>query len=157
MAGFDDARLQGAVVRAIDGRRSLFNPGWSGMDAASLPANFHPIGHVPHDWLLPRCAMAIHHGGSGTTHSTARAGIPSVIVPFAGDQFFWSARMREAGIMQATLSGASITARQLGEAIAYAEGSTARARAVGLGERMQHEDGCAAAVRLVERYARRHG
>lgn len=81
MAGFDDARLQGAVVRALDGRRALFNPGWSGMDPASLPGNVQPIGHVPHDWLLPRCAMAIHHGGSGTTHSAARAGIPSWSCP----------------------------------------------------------------------------
>lgn len=25
------------------------------------------IGQAPHDWLFPRCAALIHHGGAGTT------------------------------------------------------------------------------------------
>jgi sterol 3beta-glucosyltransferase len=32
--------------------------------------------------------LVIHNGGSGTTHSAARAGMPSVVLPFAADQFF---------------------------------------------------------------------
>lgn len=154
MAGFDDARLQEAVVQAVGDRRALFNPGWSGMDPARLPSNFHPIGHVPHDWLLPRCAMAIHHGGSGTTHSAARAGIPSVIVPFAGDQFFWGARLRAAGIMHEPLSGSRISSARLARAVEFASQPQVRRRAAELGERIRHEDGCATAVTLVERYAR---
>lgn len=153
MTGFDDARLQAALVRAVDGRRALFHRGWSGIDASRLPANFHPVGQVPHDWLLPQCAMAIHHGGSGTTHSAARAGIPSVIVPFAGDQFFWSARLRAAGIMRHALSGNRIRAGRLGEAIAFADSPPVRARAAALGTRMREEDGLAEAVALVEGYA----
>ncbi len=152
MAGFDAARVQDAVVRAVDGRRALFNPGWSGMDPARLPANFHPVGAIPHDWLLPRCALAIHHGGSGTTHSACRAGVPGIVVPFAGDQFFWGARLRAAGIMRHALAGRSITAVKLAKAIAHAESAEARGRAARLGERMRHEDGCGTAVALVERY-----
>ncbi|MBD9470825.1 glycosyltransferase [Pseudoxanthomonas sp. PXM01] len=155
MAGFDNARLVDAVVGALGSRRTLFNAGWSGIDTTRLPANFHAIGHVPHDWLLPRCALAIHHGGSGTTHSTCRAGIPSVIVPFAGDQFFWNARLRDAGVMAHTLKGASITAGKLREAVVFAGSDSARRRAADLGSRMRSEDGCAAAVAYVERYARR--
>jgi sterol 3beta-glucosyltransferase len=153
MAGFDGARVQDAVIGAVAGRRALFNAGWSGMDPARLPSNFHPVGQLPHEWLLPRCALAIHHGGSGTTHSTARAGVPGIIVPFAGDQFFWGARLRAAGIMRHALAGRSVTAQQLGEAIAFAESPEARAQAARMGERMHHEDGCATAVALVERYA----
>lgn len=155
MAGFDDARLQAALVRALEGRRALFNRGWSGIDVDRLPANIHPVGAVPHDWLLPRCALAIHHGGSGTTHSAARAGIPSVIVPFAGDQFFWSARLRAAGIMRHALSGNRIRADRLGEAVAFAGLPSVRERAAALGARMREEDGLADAVALVERYAAR--
>jgi sterol 3beta-glucosyltransferase len=155
MAGFDNARLVDAVVGAIGTRRALFNAGWSGIDTARLPANVHAIGHVPHDWLLPRCALAIHHGGSGTTHSACRAGIPSVIVPFAGDQFFWNTRLRDAGVMGHTLRGASITAGKLREAVAFAGSDGARRRSADLGRQMQGEDGCANAVAQVERYARR--
>ncbi len=153
MAGFDSARLLEAVVGAVDGRRALFSAGWSGIDTACLPGNFHVVGNVPHDWLLPRTSMAIHHGGSGTTHSTCRAGVPAIVVPFAGDQFFWGARLRAAGIMRHALRGSSITAAKLGEAIAFAGTAAARENAARIGERMRHEDGLAAGVALVERYA----
>lgn len=153
MGGFDNARLVHAVVDAIGARRALFSTGWSGIDATRLPSNFHPVGHVPHDWLLPRTSMAIHHGGSGTTHSACRAGVPSIIVPFAGDQPFWGARLRAAGVMRHVLSGATITAPMLSEAIAFADSDDARRNAAHLGARMRREDGCAVAVPLVERYA----
>jgi UDP:flavonoid glycosyltransferase YjiC (YdhE family) len=71
----------------------------------TLPDNFLPIGDTPHDWLLPRCGAVIHHGGSGTSHSAARSGVPSIAVPFAGDQFFWAERLRQAGIAPAAVDG----------------------------------------------------
>lgn len=154
MAGFDHARLLDAVIGAVGSRRALFNAGWSGIDAGRLPANFHAVGHVPHDLLLPRVAMAIHHGGSGTTHSACRAGVPSIIVPFAGDQFFWGARLRAAGVMRDTLKGSSLTAAQLARAIAFAGTDAARRQAARLGDSMRQEDGLAEGVRWVEHYAR---
>ena len=44
------------------------------MDTQGLPSNFHVVGDTPHDWLFPRTALVVHHGGSGTSHSAARAG-----------------------------------------------------------------------------------
>ncbi|WP_455777776.1 glycosyltransferase, partial [Burkholderia stabilis] len=105
MAGFDRAAMADALVHALAGRRALFYPGWSGIDGSRLPANVCVIGDTPHDWLFPRTSMAIHHGGSGTTHSAARAGIASVVVPFAGDQFFWADRLRKLGVTDAPVAG----------------------------------------------------
>eukprot|EP00903_Cladosiphon_okamuranus_P017745 g16335.t1 len=51
-------------------------------------------GPLAHDLLLPRCSVAIHHGGSGTTAAVLRAGIPQVICPQQLDQFFWAERVR---------------------------------------------------------------
>ena len=153
MAGFDQRRLLDAVVGAVGGRRALFSAGWSDIDAAHLPRNFHPVGALPHDWLLPRCALAIHHGGSGTTHSACRAGKPSIVVPFAGDQFFWGARLRAAGIMRDALRGPRIAADALRAAIAFAGTPEAIGHAARVGKRMRAEDGCAVAVPLVARYA----
>jgi UDP:flavonoid glycosyltransferase YjiC (YdhE family) len=73
MAGFDHTRVVQAVVEAVGRRRALFNAGWTGIDTGRLPANFHPVGNVPHDWLFPRMTLVVHHGGSGTTHSAWRA------------------------------------------------------------------------------------
>jgi sterol 3beta-glucosyltransferase len=101
MTGFDNVRLRDALIEAMTGRRVLFHPGWSGIDPKALPDNFPAIGDTPHDWLFPPTASVIHRGGSGTSHSAARAGAPSIVTPFAGDQFFWAERLRLAGVAPA--------------------------------------------------------
>lgn len=153
MSGFDAPRVRAALLEALGARRTLFNPGWSGIDTAGLPSNIRVIGSVPHDWLLPRCALAIHHGGSGTTHSACRAGIPSVILPFAGDQPFWARRLRALGIADRVLNGRRPSAAGLGQGIAFAERPDTRARAVALGRAMAGEDGAATAVAWIETFA----
>ena len=55
-------------------------------------------GSVPYQWLLPRCSVAIHHGGSGTTAACLRASIPQIICPFVLDQFYWAERMTWLGV-----------------------------------------------------------
>lgn len=154
MAGFDRAATADALTRALAGRRALFYPGWSGIEASMLPAHVRVIGDTPHDWLFPRVSMAIHHGGSGTTHSAARAGIPSVVVPFAGDQFFWANRLQRLGVADAPVAGRRVDAAALARAIAFAERSETQARATELGTRIAQEDGLALAVSTIERWAR---
>ncbi|KVL18096.1 glycosyltransferase [Burkholderia sp. MSMB1826] len=152
MAGFDPAAMAAALTQALAGRRALFYPGWSGVDAALLPAHVRVIGDTPHDWLFPRVAMAIHHGGSGTTHSAARAGIPSVVVPFAGDQFFWADRLQRLGVADAPVAGRRVDAAALARAIAFAERGDTKTRATQLGARLAQEDGLKRAVSAIERW-----
>ena len=52
--------------------------------------NIYCVSGIPYPWLLPRCSMMFSHGGAGVLHSTLRAGIPAVIAPFLGDQFFFA-------------------------------------------------------------------
>ena len=152
MSGFDAPRVRAALLEAVGDRRVLFNPGWSGIDTTGLPDTIHVVGSVPHDWLLPRCALAIHHGGSGTTHSACRAGIPSVILPFAGDQPFWAGRLRALGIADRVLSGRRPSASALRAAVGFAGRPETRARAAALGRVIQAEGGCATAVAWIERF-----
>ena len=42
--------------------------------------------HVPHAWLLPKAEWFVCHGGVGTMHAALRAQVPTIIVPFLGDQ-----------------------------------------------------------------------
>ena len=53
---------------------------------------------IPHDWLFARIDAACHHGGAGTTGASLRAGIPTIIKPFFGDQYFWATRVEALGI-----------------------------------------------------------
>ena len=153
MAGFDRADLLNVVVEAVAGRRALFYPGWSGIDTAMLPSNFLPIGDTPHDWLFPRCTLVVHHGGSGTSHSAARAGVPSVVLPFAGDQFFWAERLRHAGVAAGANDARRVDAASLEQDMGRADKETVRTQAHARGEKTRNEDGLAAAVSLIEKFS----
>ena len=48
------------------------------------------VDYAPHEWLFPRAAAVIHHGGAGTTAAALRAGRPSIMVPSFFDQSFWA-------------------------------------------------------------------
>jgi UDP:flavonoid glycosyltransferase YjiC (YdhE family) len=155
MTGFDNARLLDALVVAVAGRRVLFHPGWSGIEAGALPGNFFAVGDTPHDWLFPRVAAVVHHGGSGTSHSAARAGVPSIVVPFAGDQPFWAERLRLAGVAPAAVDGRRPDAAAFARALDAVQEGAMRERARALGERMRAENGVAVAVKALERIAGR--
>jgi sterol 3beta-glucosyltransferase len=150
MVGFDRDALLESIVSAVSGRRTLFYPGWSGARGLNLPDNVCMIAETPHEWLFPRTSLIVHHGGSGTTHSAARAGIPSVVLPFAGDQPFWAERLRVLGVAPAWTSGRHVSADSLKLAFAAAETHEMRSRAATLGERMRLENGPAATVAIIE-------
>ena len=43
--------------------------GWGGLGVLvggqAVPPDVLVVGEVPHDWLFPRCAAVVHHGGAG--------------------------------------------------------------------------------------------
>jgi UDP:flavonoid glycosyltransferase YjiC (YdhE family) len=100
------------------------------------------VGVLPHALLFPRVALAVHHGGAGTSARAARAGIPQVILPHVLDQFPWSARIAERGLgpppllKQRPRTG-SLVAR-IREAL---ENTTMRERAAKLGRELAGRDG----------------
>ncbi|MGH9933111.1 MAG: glycosyltransferase [Pyrinomonadaceae bacterium] len=52
----------------------------------SLPSEIIAVNYAPFEILLARACAMVHHGGVGTTSQGLRAGIPTLIVPFAFDQ-----------------------------------------------------------------------
>jgi len=150
MAGFDEGRVRKELVAAVAGRRVLFYPGWSGMDASELPPHFFVVGDTPHSWLFPRTSLVVHHGGSGTTHSATRAGVPSVVVPFVGDQHFWADRLGHLGVAPEAVGIKDLRARDLARSIDLAEREPMRSRAREVGERMRAENGIATGTAAME-------
>ncbi|CAG0937972.1 O-mycaminosyltylonolide 6-deoxyallosyltransferase [Gammaproteobacteria bacterium] len=151
MTGIDMRAMLEAVVTALAGRRALFWPGWNGLAGMRLPDHVLAIGETPHDWLFPRTAAVIHHGGSGTSHSALRAGKPSIVMPFTGDQPFWAARLRQLGVAPAALSTARPDAAALATALDFVAQPAVIARAADLGRTMAREDGLGTAVAVIER------
>jgi len=137
------------LIDAIAGRRALFFPGWSKIDATVLPKNFFIVGETPHDWLFPRTSMIIHHGGAGTTHTAARAGVPSIVLPLGADQPFWANAVASLGVAPKHIKGAQSNSLAIAAMIAFAEREDVRERAKALGAAMAKENGVANAVQAI--------
>lgn len=151
MMGFDRARVWGEVLAGLAGRRALLAPGWAGLDGVDAPSNVFVLGAAPHDALFQHVSTVVHHGGSGTSHSATRAGRPSVVVAFAGDQSFWGSRLHKLGVAAPPLAGHRVSAAAVARALEFAERDSVRARAMALGERMRMEDGPSLAVEILQR------
>lgn len=136
----------------LAGLRGVMQTGWAGL--VHEDEHLITIGDVPHDWLFPRMAAIVHHGGSGTTHSALRAGKPALIVPFSADQPFWGRRLAELGVGVPPIAPRNLTAERLAEALRTLTQDTAmRQRAADLGELLRAEDGLSVSCDFVERYA----
>lgn len=169
----DPAALTATVVESVlkADVRAVLSKGWSDRLGSKderekdgntgttsempLPPEIFPLAAAPHDWLFARVDAAAHHGGAGTTGASLRAGIPTIVKPFFGDQFFFGSRVEDLGVglCLRRLNVASF-ARALWE-------TTRSARMIGrarsLGEAIRAEDGVGTAIEAVYRdleYAR---
>jgi len=96
-----------------------------------LPPEIFQIKSAPHDWLFAQMDAAAHHGGSGTTGASLRAGIPTIVRPFFGDQFFFGMRVEDLGVGICLKKwGANSFARALWEAT-HSERMIVKARVLG--------------------------
>ena len=124
--------------------------GWAHLGADSeLPDDVFRLTEAPHAWLLPRAAAIVHHGGAGTTAAALRAGIPSVVVPFFGDQAFWGERVLALGVGPKPVRRSRLTSGRLARALAEAVAPATCQRAASLREKITAEDGVGQAVRAV--------
>ncbi|KAL6299038.1 UDP-Glycosyltransferase/glycogen phosphorylase [Sparassis latifolia] len=163
----DPKAMTRCVIEAIirSGVYAILSKGWSdrlvkpATDVSEpeepLPPQIYPISSIPHDWLFKQIDAACHHGGAGTTGASLRAGIPTIIKPFFGDQFFWADRVEALGIGTAVRK---LTVDSLTYALYTAttdQKQIDRAREVG--EQIRAEDGVATAIEAIYRdleYAR---
>jgi sterol 3beta-glucosyltransferase len=157
----DSALLTKTIAEAVIKAdvRCILSKGWSDRlkdpTAATtveipLPPEVHHITYsVPHTWLFKQVDCATHHGGSGTTGASLRAGIPTIIKPFFGDQYFFGSRVEDLGVgICLQRINVSNFARALWEAT-HSERMIVKARI--LGEDIRSEDGVGTAIRAIYR------
>lgn len=103
------------------------------------------VGYAPFGALFPRAGAIVHHGGIGTTAQSLRAGVPSLVLAFAHDQFDNAARVHRLGVGFKGTSGMS--ARAISERVrAMCSDARMRARAREIGARIASEDGAGRAA-----------
>ncbi len=148
--------LLGSVART--GARAVINAGWSGLAAEQLPSSVIVVPHAPHDALFPQCAGAVHHGGAGTLHAAALAGVPQAVVHHWADQIHHGWRVETLGIGPGPTTIRALNAEWLDATIRrFSSDAAMRERAAALGHRMRSRlGGAERAADLVERVVHAH-
>ncbi len=151
----DPTAIANLMIQAVKqaGCRALIQGRWTEVTSLAADPDIHRIETAPHHLLFPQCALIVHHGGAGTTHSACRAGLPSIVVEHFGDQPFWAAELHRLGIAGNTLHRRSLTAGRLAAAIRKTLADSAmQERARQIGSRIRQEDGVHKAVAAIEHH-----
>ena len=153
MPSADPAALTALVLSALErvDARALISGGWGAL-AAEASERVLPLGPTPHDWLFPRCAAVVHHGGAGTSAAGFHAGVPCVVCPFMGDQPFWAQRSVDLGLGAQPVPRKALSAERLGDSLRVAlNDKRLGERARTLADTLAREDGVARGVEVVLR------
>jgi sterol 3beta-glucosyltransferase len=135
---------------AVAGKRGILQIGRSSETNYRIADDIFQAGWIPHDWLFPKMSTLIHHGGASTTANGLRAGVPSIIVPFAWDQPFWGRRIAEMGIGPYPIPRKKLTVQNLAAAITNATTNREMVESAStIGETIRQEDGVERAVEII--------
>ena len=139
---------------AETGQRAVLATGWSGLGLGQrLPDTVFLLSNIPHTWLFPQMTAIIHHGGAGTTGTALSAGVPNIVIPHFGDQYFWGRRVAELGAGPEPIARKKLSVERLTQAISAA--TTDRKiieRASAIGAQIRAEDGIGRAVEVIRKY-----
>ena len=151
------AAVRGRIVLdAVNrvGVRAIVARGWGGLEMPSSSSRVHVTDSVPHDWLFPRTAGVVHHGGAGTTAAGLRAGRPTLVCPVLGDQGFWAGRVHTLGCGPLPLPMRRFSVDGLACRLhSLINNPTCRDQAQEIGNALDDEDGVGNAVHVLEHIA----
>jgi UDP:flavonoid glycosyltransferase YjiC (YdhE family) len=139
----DPERTTKTILDAVEsaGCRAVISAGWAGLGEGPLPETVFRTGPADHARLFPRTAAVVHHGGAGTTTTSARAGVPQIVVPHGVDQYYWGARVQALGVAPPPLARHRLTAEGLaGSLRAVLDNELLGERASELGARIREAD-----------------
>jgi sterol 3beta-glucosyltransferase len=153
MGGANPQRRGAMVLEALrcTGLRAVVAKGWGAIETQDVSDNVFMLDSAPHEWLFSRVSAVVHHGGAGTTAAGLRAGKPTLICPFLGDQPFWGRVVHQLGVGPAPILQKKLTVARLTTALdSLAKDVAMQQRAAELGVRIRREDGIASAVTILE-------
>jgi sterol 3beta-glucosyltransferase len=102
---------------AIAGKRAII----SGMGKLqNIPETIITVENIPHSWLFSKVSAVCHHGGAGTSAAGFKAGIPSLIFPFALDQYAWAQRAYDLSVGPKPMPIKKLSSERFAESIRYA-------------------------------------
>jgi MGT family glycosyltransferase len=133
------------------GQRAVLLIGDERNRISAVPDGMIAMNYAPYESLLPRASVVVHHGGVGTTSQGLRAGVPTLIVPFAFDQSDNAERARRLGTSRTVYRNkyrAPRVAKELNELLTRPEYAR---NAREISNKLKQESGPARAADLIER------
>ena len=134
------------------GKKIIVQQGWAGLTVARPRPEIKVVGKVSHDQLFQHGSVIIHHGGSGTTGTALHAGVPQIVIPHFGDQYFFADEVERLNC------GYSLRRRRWPENLPGTIRKIDRHTRIGkrakeVAEILRKEDGPSEAARILEKYA----
>ena len=131
--------------------RFIISKGWANILDNAKGENVKIIDYVPHSKLFPKMAAVAHHGGAGTVHTVALAGVPQIVIPHLPDHPYWGFRIHELNlgpkaILRSTLTGHNLIAA-INEAI---ENDSYKKSAEKMAETLRKKDNAGEAKKVLD-------
>jgi rhamnosyltransferase subunit B len=133
-------------------RRAILLIGDERNKQTALPPGMLALDYAPYQSLLPRAAAVVHHGGVGTTSQGLRAGVPTLIVPFAFDQSDNAEHARRLGTSRTLYRKNYVAGRVAKELNELLSRSDYADKAKAVGAQLRKEDGAGRASDLIEEF-----
>ena len=131
---------------AMTGKRAIIS-GFGNLQ--NIPDTIYKIDNIPHSWLFSKVSAVCHHGGAGTSAAGFEAGIPSMIFPFALDQFAWAQRAYDLGVGPKPMPIKKLTSEKFAESIRYAMQENIISNAKELAKNIATENGARDCAKII--------
>jgi vancomycin aglycone glucosyltransferase len=138
-------------VRNATNQRLIISKGWADLPVIDAHDIIY-VDEIPFEFLFPRLAAVIYHGGTGTMAAVARAGIPQAAFPFMGDQFENLKQIIKLGLGPDSCDFKKITAEAISIAITECvTNDLYKKNAEEISQRLQNVNGLQLTVQLIEK------
>lgn len=151
--------LQLRCVRALEetGIRAIVQARVPGAARRVYEAkNLHLVGAVPYPWMFEQVRAAVHHGGNSTNGLGLRAGLPTLVIPLALDQYYYGRTVHELGCGPGPIYVRKRIAQveELKSALLSLVSGEYDKASQEVGQRLKRENGCLAAAEAIEAWQR---
>jgi sterol 3beta-glucosyltransferase len=148
LIGNESEKISKIIIEglAMAGKRAIIS-GFGNLQ--NISDTIYEVDNIPHSWLFSKVSAVCHHGGAGTSAAGFKAGIPSMIFPFALDQFAWAQRAYDLGVGPKPMPIKKLTSEKFAESIRYVMQGNIISNAKELAKNIATENGAKDCAKII--------
>jgi vancomycin aglycone glucosyltransferase len=144
-------------VAQITGQRLIISKGWADLEETLRSPDICYADDLPYEILFPKLAAIIHHGGTGTMASAARAGIPQAAFPYMADQFENRKQIVKLGLGPNACDFKKMSVKTLSDAInACTTNESYRKKSAEISQQLKSTNGLELTMQLIEQQMKQY-